>query len=406
MATTTILETYDTQMFDSGDIDVPMHGSTESWLQGEAFMEDDEDLLTKSQTADHESVEVDMEPYDNGEYAEYEMGDESDTGSYHGETTELVDVEVFDASHAHTPAVIPADLDAAPLSNGITAVPEPAFVETIASVVLPLPEGHSEIHVSQAHKDDSDATNHDLIVPVAEPSSFISPLLDLQPLPSEGAADETHPYTDELASSRLAPYSDGTDAVEGISHFAEPLGYHPVLPIDGDASYGIPDAGAEGAYLGENNAQGEEGVATYADDGIENSHAHQTEHVDPTTEADPHEIADGVYIDPPPAVLLTLPSSELPEICLFNQPHSTSGSNTPSTEASRRERQVYKLLLQNQPTLYYEPLVKVFEALRQEEYISQFPEVADGELVLDAYDLLLVISEVLCSRIVSLIAIY
>jgi hypothetical protein len=79
MATTTILESYDTHMFDSGDIDVPMHGSSEPWLQGEAFMEDDEDLLTKSRNADHESVEVDMEPYDNGEYAEYEMGDESDT---------------------------------------------------------------------------------------------------------------------------------------------------------------------------------------------------------------------------------------------------------------------------------------------------------------------------------------
>jgi hypothetical protein len=390
MATTTILETYDTQMFDSGDIDVPMHGSTEPWLQGEAFMDDDEDLLTKSQNADHESVEVDMEPYENGEYAEYEMGDESDTGSYHGET-ELVDVEVVDASIAHTPAVIPTDLDATQLSNGITNVSESGFVETLApTVTLALPDSHSESHTSLSQKDASDGTiGRSSLIPATEPPLLISPLLDLHPLPSEGPSGEMHHHTNEILTSHLAPSSDSADAVEGTSHFTEPIGYHSTPLNDGDVNYGV--AGVDSAYLDDNNIHRETAIPTYTDDGSDNR---PPEHADPTTETDPHEIAEGVYIDPPPAVLLTLPSSELPELCLFNQPHSNSGSTTPSTEGVRREKHTFTLLLQNKPTLYYEPLTKVFEALRQEEYVAQFPEVADGELVLDAYDLQLAISEV------------
>jgi hypothetical protein len=109
--------------------------------------------------------------------------------------------------------------------------------------------------------------------------------------------------------------------------------------------------------------------------------------------ADPHEISEGVYIDPPPAVLLSLPSSDQPEICLFNQPPAR-GSLSPSEETHQLGQQILTLLLHHRPTLYYEPLTNVFEALRQEEYITRIPEFAEGEFALDAYDLQLVVSEV------------
>jgi hypothetical protein len=108
---------------------------------------------------------------------------------------------------------------------------------------------------------------------------------------------------------------------------------------------------------------------------------------------DPLEISEGVYIDPPPAVLLSLPSSNDPKICLFNHPHLSSGSTTPSPGGTENTEQTLTLLLHHLPTLYYEPLASVFEALRQEESITQIAGCVDGELVLDAYDLHLAISE-------------
>jgi hypothetical protein len=113
-----------------------------------------------------------------------------------------------------------------------------------------------------------------------------------------------------------------------------------------------------------------------------------------TNAADPHEISEGVYIDPPPAVLLSLPSTDQLEVCLFNQPPTRAESLSPSEGTHPPEQQVLTLLLHHRPTLYYEPLVNVFEALRQEEYIIRIPESAEGELALDAYDLQLIISEV------------
>ncbi|THV08016.1 hypothetical protein K435DRAFT_772330 [Dendrothele bispora CBS 962.96] len=102
---------------------------------------------------------------------------------------------------------------------------------------------------------------------------------------------------------------------------------------------------------------------------------------------DPHEISDGVYIDPPPAVLLTLTLADHRDVCLFNQPAQTETSTSDGTINS------YELLLQEYPTLYYEPLSKVFDAFRNDNFISQLVDLTHAELVLDAYDLQLVVSE-------------
>jgi hypothetical protein len=116
-------------------------------------------------------------------------------------------------------------------------------------------------------------------------------------------------------------------------------------------------------------------------------HSHEAEQEEHAV-ADPHEISEGVYIDPPPAVLLSLPSctSEEPEFSLFNQP-AASGASHPSLALT--------LFLHHRPTLYYEPLAQLFEALRQDaEFVARVPDAVEGELILDAYDLQLVILEV------------
>src|SRR5262245_53464811 len=117
MSTTSVLETYDTQMLDySGDVDVPMQGSTEPWFQTETPMEDDGQVLSHPNLSDHESVEVDMERFYEG-YTEYEMADEVEVENHGGGSTDLVDIDVYDASHAPTPPLVPVGLAAVPPSS-------------------------------------------------------------------------------------------------------------------------------------------------------------------------------------------------------------------------------------------------------------------------------------------------
>ena len=65
--------------------------------------------------------------------------------------------------------------------------------------------------------------------------------------------------------------------------------------------------------------------------------------------------------------------------------------NDPNAEAS------YTILFQTRPTLYYETLNDFFDALREEDCIQSITEFADGEMVIDAYDLQLVVSEVIAA---------
>ena len=103
---------------------------------------------------------------------------------------------------------------------------------------------------------------------------------------------------------------------------------------------------------------------------------------------DPHEVSDGIFIDPPPPVLLSLGDLE-EEYHLFN--HPTHKSSTTGDEPATDDI----LFLHDFPTLYYEPLAKVFQALRSDNRLAQIFDLSRGELVIDAYDLVdLVISEV------------
>ena len=131
------------------------------------------------------------------------------------------------------------------------------------------------------------------------------------------------------------------------------------------------------------------------DETLENFQETQESQFTFSSGADPHEISEGIFIDPPPAVLIEVTySSEQFEYSLFNQPAPGSGSRTPTADAPPQQPQAYSLLLQERPTLYYEPLGNVFAAFRLGGAVNSIPELVEGELILDAYDLQLVASEV------------
>jgi hypothetical protein len=147
-----------------------------------------------------------------------------------------------------------------------------------------------------------------------------------------------------------------------------------------DESYegGVPGAALDSAEAGEAKRPATKSRETEEDD------------------ADPHEIFEGVYIEPPPPVLIELPLTSNQPVCslfnaLSNLPSADTGVNFPNAEAS------CTILFQTRPTLYYETLNDFFDALREEERIQSITEFADGEMVIDAYDLQLAISEVIAA---------
>jgi hypothetical protein len=147
----------------------------------------------------------------------------------------------------------------------------------------------------------------------------------------------------------------------------------------------IPDESYEGGVLGVILDSAEAGEPERPA-----TESHETEEDD----ADPHEISEGVYIEPPPPVLMELPLTSNQPVCsLFNAPSNLPSADTgvtvPNTEASS------PILLQTRPTLYYETMNEFFDALREEEWIQSITEFADGEMVIDAYDLQLAVSEVI-----------
>jgi hypothetical protein len=185
----------------------------------------------------------------------------------------------------------------------------------------------------------------------------------------------------EHESSSVPQIVTPSATVEEGSHQAE---IQDSEPHDGvripDESYegGVPGAALDSAEAGEAEPSATESRETEEDD------------------ADPHEIFEGVYIEPPPPVLIELPSTSNQPMCsLFNapsnHPSADTGVNVPNAEAS------HAILFQTRPTLYYETLNDFFDALREEERIRSITEFADGEMVIDAYELQLVVSEVIAA---------
>jgi len=88
----------------------------------------------------------------------------------------------------------------------------------------------------------------------------------------------------------------------------------------------------------------------------------------------------------PPPILLSIFSADQPELCLFNKPSEPLPNDD--------ETQERHILFQQAASLYYEPVINAFEALRQDEYVSTVLEITGNELGLEAYQLELMITEV------------
>lgn len=395
MSTTTIYEVSDTPMLDyAADADFSMEvGHSPQWLPVEATMSDDQIL---SATDYSEPIEVDMDTNEHEEITEYEMADGDGEFDVDGDA-ELADVEVVDLSRLASPLIVSAVPSPHPVGNIFSehtsvpsdSLPPPIMFHPSASPVSPLEQGYVQPVAVEA------TPSH---------ASFLDHTADngLQPLPdSHGIAQGA-----EYPSIHVEAPQDVADSAASAQDL------FPVPSDESDASLQQP-AGPSVEYPhpepsshAEEVPQSPTRVQELTADGVLSAEASEPQPVEEVhnevnedSADDPHEISDGVYIDPPPAVLLTLSSSAgLVDCSLFNQPYSASRSQSPNAYASTSSAGALSLLLSQRPTLYYEPLTDVFNALREEQAIYSHHDLVEGELVLEAFDLDLKISEVRVSQ--------
>jgi len=354
MTTMAIAESFDAQMMDFSGEDIPMQtSSSASWVHPEATMDDD----SNSNLGD---VEIDMENY-HPETFEYEMTDDSSTDR----PIEVHDVEVVDVSQAHTPALIDTVVEDAIAAS--PAVPEHDLTDTHV---------HSPLGVPPT-----------LVIQAPSPTS--------------------QPTQDEEPEITVTGTFGRSEWEQGHS---EPLGAPPSPHLPDHPQNSAETASPGGAT--ESTPTWDVGVPVEQQTHIRPLTPTPLEHLQPQSTAeetadpadswvveenpapsrassgDPHEVLDGIFIDPPPPVLLSLGNSE-EEYYLFNRPTRKSPA------ADNEEAADDSLFLHDLPTLYYEPLAKVFETLRLDTRLAQIFDLSRGELVVDAYDLVdLVISEV------------
>ncbi|KAG8217207.1 hypothetical protein J3R82DRAFT_5291 [Butyriboletus roseoflavus] len=363
MSASSSIDAYDAQMLDfSSDPDVPMNITGSAEFFAEALMDHDGHLAA-STYAEHASVEVDMEEYV-GDNAEYEMADE--TAEYqrpHGD--ELLDIEVYDVSHAPSPQPLQPSIDV-PIGSEHPAPTSPAFSEHAFPPRADVP--HVEPSASEG------TFSSDLVHPTDAPDESIHP------------ASESHEQLGGTARTDGQPFETpalAADADDEAGPHVPPVAEeHPANSEVAQHENSEPPTTESASLAGAENAH---------DSGppIQDKKAAEQAPVAEGETADPLHISDDVYIDPPPAVLLSVTDLSEAGFALFNQPMEGE-----SGEESHDNQKVCSLLLENRPTLYYEPLSSVFEALRQDEsLLSRVPHSFEGELVLDAYDLQLEISE-------------
>lgn len=370
--------TLDAQMSDylaPGDSDVLMQThSTDTWTaQDDGRMVEDSSfsMLTAKNPdsattgmfmsattdgTDHQN-EVEMEDYEH--HSEYEMLDESeaivedDDHSHDTIQEEIVDVEVVDLQ------------------------PSPETSLTMAAP--PALEPHTEDIVPQ----------HSPLPP--PPLTIVSEVIN-DGLPAEAAVIAELPATENAASETVT-------LVKGDSGEVQAAGSEPNL--EDHATHGSHDAHSEVEHP-ESHAQ--EPLATLANTGIlsevdtapsnvaasEPHVASETQYeaevdaaLDETGVGDPdevgsnpHEIADGVFIEPVPAVIVQASFSDQP-LVLFNRP-PVSRPHSPSPDDDLPSD--VAVLLRDRPTLYYGPLSDLFKALREEEVFTQQGDLHHTEL--------------------------
>ena len=353
MTAMAMVESFDAQMMDFSGEDIPMQtSSSASWIHPEATMDDDSSFHPGD-------VEIDMENY-HPETFEYEMTDDSSTG----QPIEVHDVEVVDVSHANTPALVDTVVeDAIAVSP---AVPEHDLTDTHDRSPLNTPP----TLVIQAPSPTPQPTQDE------EPEIAVTELVG----PAEWEQDHS-----ELPAAPPSPHL-AEHQPENSAEPASPGGAtEPALTWNVGASMDQQPQPTPNAL---EQLQPQSIHEESADDPINRWGEEENPIPSRASSGDPHEVSDGIFIDPPPPVLLSLGDSG-EEYYLFNR------STRKSPAADDEEVTDDALFLHDLPTLYYEPLAKVFEALRMDSRLTQLFDLSRGELVIDAYDLVdLFISEV------------
>lgn len=441
------MDSFDAPMLDySGDSDVHMHTTVSSpkpWPQSETIMEEDvHPIHFPNPFPSHppqQDVEIDMDDYYN-ENVEYEMAD----GEVAVPDTELVDVDVYDAPREE---VFLASVPVSPSADPTTQNPEPRK-SSAANDFAPSDIGVSTDHIPAV-------SNPEPLLPKSAEPELLTPTLPQATVVQDadiGSSQDSAAITlqtsapplqvvleDPLsggdASAALESRADLSAGVDSTSHKVDTP-----QPLDDseqkngpesstaehESSASVPqdvtpradveellhqletreDESHEGVRV---HHQGHEsGVPEAALDSTETSEppryvpeSHEAEGED---NDDPHEISEGVYIEPPPPVLIELPSLDQSICTLFNTPAHLPSDDTEGNASSTAAS--YIVLLQNRPTLYYETLNDVFDALREEERILSMTEFIDGEMVLDAHDLQLVVSEVIFTLLMTVFCAY
>jgi len=371
----TMIENYDSHMVDyTTDIDMQMYASSSDlWLLDEAKMEEDAPGLKHEsitplkpdvQDQGDLTIEIDMDEHNS---AEYDMVEDV----HHGSTTDILDVEVYDASLAHSPAMVALDsslpaesLPIIPLTHpDIAEVAERAAEGHVSSVNSIIESAFSsspkEVVALVAAAEDLSHTNGSLVThssfPPSVPQDDVNHFLP-QVIPSE---EPTPANTKGGTATETEERSPDEEATENVESSLNTVSEEVVVTTDEDAS--------------QDRAENPE-----------SDHAN----VESNSSGDPHEISEGVYIDPPPPVLLSLVPEDVDfQYCFFNEPPEWKSSSAISQER-------HCTLLHHLPTLYYESLSSLFDALRQDEVVQTTIHPADAELILQAVDLVLTISEV------------
>ncbi|KAK0197574.1 hypothetical protein F5146DRAFT_52264 [Armillaria mellea] len=392
--TSTMLEPFDTQMLDyPTDIDVPMQ--SEMWMPYESSMDTDARFDPDESLADADfDVEVDMDSYNPPlQNPEYEMVDDGAAA----EQEFMVDVEVLDEPLPESNAD-PEHHDIQPSPVPITNLALELPAES--TLIAPPLESHLSFHATLSQGSELLLPSHsetpqltqDIAIPSFEQTT--ESLLEnapVTPLPIDDISDAvfgdslSHAPSELLVEDSFLHESHETTLEVHSEEVEEPLYEGFQLHEDGTAVVGETNT-EEAAVISDETAIVHEEPVSVSDPATAAGAEEVADTGADDIPKDPHEISDGVYIEPPQAVLLSFPDFDHSDVCLFNQPSVASSS-------SQQEQQEYSLLLEHRPTLYYESLSAVFVALREDEYLSGAIDLSTTELVLDAHDLQLVISE-------------
>jgi len=375
----TMLDAYDMQMTDyHADLDIQMHpSSSDQWFQDEAKMEEDVPALKLessfvlkpeghlktdlyAQEKIDGTIEVDMDLISDHQNVEYDMLEDEEVQDAGTD----IDVEVYDASRGHSPGMGTIDLSQGQKSIFLDIFESAETNDTLNQDLPPEPLDPGE---EQGDLHELESENVESVLPAEEAESVLFALIaESEPLEAS---------TSQQSNLQIETPSDHHQDEE--CHTIDTEALLPQAPITELVESGDADSLEVVAVHTPNE--------TSQDKPDEKQPQTQLESTDNSL-GDPHEISEGVYIDPPPPVLLSLSPGEHFTFALFNKPAEWNSSLNSSP--------IDHLLLHQLPTLYYEPLSSVFEALRHEEVIGSTFRLAEGELVLDAVDLQLSISEV------------